>query len=116
MFLKFSVNTHMHADHITGTGLLKKLVPGVESVISKAAGAKADVYLEPGDHIKFGNHQLEVRGTPGHTSGCVTYVSHEQGCAFTGKWQHGFTNSEIWWRSLFTFSIFEKSEVEAEPI
>ena len=76
----------MHADHITGTGLLKKLVPGVESVISKAAGAKADVYLEPGDHIKFGNHQLEVRGTPGHTSGCVTYVSHEQGCAFTGKY------------------------------
>jgi sulfur dioxygenase len=74
----------MHADHITGTGLLKKLVPGVESVISKAAGAKADVYLEPGDYIKFGNHQLEVRGTPGHTSGCVTYVSHEQGCAFTG--------------------------------
>ena len=75
----------MHADHITGTGLLKKLVPGVESVISKAAGAKADVYLEPGDHIKFGKHQLEVRGTPGHTGGCVTYVSHEQGCAFTGK-------------------------------
>ena len=94
MFLKFSVNTHMHADHITGTGLLKKLVPGVESVISKAAGAKADVYLEPGDHIKFGKHQLEVRGTPGHTGGCVTYVSHEQGCAFTGKYscsRYGFT-------------------------
>jgi len=82
--LKYAINTHMHADHITGTGLLKKLVPGVESVISKAAGAKADVYLEPGDHIKFGKHQLEVRGTPGHTGGCVTYVSHEQGCAFTG--------------------------------
>ena len=74
----------MHADHITGTGLLKKLVPGVQSVISKAAGAKADIYLEPGDHIKFGSHQLEVRATPGHTSGCVTYVSHTQGCAFTG--------------------------------
>jgi len=82
--LLFAINTHMHADHITGTGLLKKLVPGVQSVISKAAGAKADIYLEPGDHIKFGSHQLEVRATPGHTSGCVTYVSHTQGCAFTG--------------------------------
>jgi len=82
--LLFAINTHMHADHITGTGLLKKLVPGVKSVISKAAGAKADVFLEPGDHIKFGKHQLEVRATPGHTGGCVTYVSHEQGCVFTG--------------------------------
>ena len=36
----------MHADHITGTGLLKKLVPGVESVISKAAGAKGQIISE----------------------------------------------------------------------
>ena len=74
----------MHADHITGTGLLKKLIPGVKSVISKDAGAKADIYLTSGDHVKFGSHQIEVRATPGHTGGCVTYVSHEQGCAFTG--------------------------------
>ena len=65
----FSVNTHMHADHITGTGLLKKLVPSCQSVISKASGAKADILLEPGDKLKFGRHVLEVRGTPGHTNG-----------------------------------------------
>ena len=75
----------MHADHITGTGLLKKLIPNAKSVISKASGAKADLLLEPGEKIKFGKHELEVRGTPGHTAGCVTYVCHEQGCAFTGK-------------------------------
>ena len=79
-----SVNTHLHADHITGTGLLKKLVPNVKSVISKASGAKADLHVEPGDKLKFGSHEIEVRATPGHTAGCVTYVSHAQGCAFTG--------------------------------
>lgn len=82
--LLYAINTHMHADHITGTGLLKKLVPTCQSVISKASGAKADILLEPGDKLKFGRHVLEVRGTPGHTNGCVTYVCHEQGCAFTG--------------------------------
>ncbi|XP_046383125.1 persulfide dioxygenase ETHE1, mitochondrial isoform X1 [Ischnura elegans] len=82
--LVYAVNTHMHADHITGTGLLKKLLPGCQSVISKASGAKADIYINPGDEIRFGCHQLEVRPTPGHTNGCVTYVLHEQGMAFTG--------------------------------
>lgn len=82
--LKFVMNTHMHADHITGTGLLKKKVPGCKSLISEASGAMADVHVQPGEEVKFGQHKLEVRSTPGHTSGCVTYVCHEQGIAFTG--------------------------------
>lgn len=80
----FSVNTHMHADHITGTGLLKKLIPSLKSGIAESSGAQADFYVKAGEKIKFGNHELEVRGTPGHTAGCVTYVCHAQGCAFTG--------------------------------
>ncbi|XP_052485850.1 persulfide dioxygenase ETHE1 homolog, mitochondrial isoform X3 [Gossypium raimondii] len=50
-------------------------VPGVKSVISKASGSKADVFVEPGDKISFGDLFLEVRATPGHTMGCVTYVT-----------------------------------------
>ncbi|KAK3912128.1 Persulfide dioxygenase ETHE1, mitochondrial [Frankliniella fusca] len=82
--LKFVMNTHMHADHITGTGLLKKKIPGCKSLISEASGAMADVHVQPREEVKFGRHKLEVRATPGHTSGCVTYVCHEQGVAFTG--------------------------------
>lgn len=82
--LKFVMNTHMHADHITGTGLLKKKIDGCKSLISEASGAQADIHVNPGEKIEFGRHQLEVRPTPGHTSGCVTYVCHEQGIAFTG--------------------------------
>ncbi|KAF4519519.1 hypothetical protein B566_EDAN010704 [Ephemera danica] len=82
--LKYAMNTHMHADHITGSGKLKSLLPGCKSLISKASGAQADVHVEDGDMVQFGRHELEVRATPGHTNGCVTYVIKEQGLAFTG--------------------------------
>ncbi|XP_017488541.1 PREDICTED: persulfide dioxygenase ETHE1, mitochondrial-like, partial [Rhagoletis zephyria] len=44
--LKYAMNTHMHADHITGTAWLKQLLPGSKSVIAKASGAKADIHLD----------------------------------------------------------------------
>lgn len=73
--LIYAINTHVHADHVTGTGLLKSKVPGLKSIISKASNAKADLFVEPGDKICFGDLFLEVRATPGHTQGCVTYVT-----------------------------------------
>lgn len=73
--LIYAINTHVHADHVTGTGLIKTKVPGVKSVISKASKSKADVLIEAGDKIHFGDLFLEVRATPGHTVGCVTYVT-----------------------------------------
>ncbi|KAJ6949953.1 persulfide dioxygenase ETHE1 [Populus alba x Populus x berolinensis] len=73
--LIYALNTHVHADHITGTGLIKTKSPGVKSIISKASGSKADILVEPGDKVSFGDLFLEVRATPGHTSGCLTYVT-----------------------------------------
>ncbi|TKY49283.1 Persulfide dioxygenase ETHE1-like [Spatholobus suberectus] len=73
--LVYATNTHVHADHVTGTGLIKSKVPHVKSVISKASGATADLYVEPGDKVHFGDLFLEVLATPGHTKGCVTYVT-----------------------------------------
>ncbi|KAJ8289706.1 hypothetical protein GJAV_G00004350 [Gymnothorax javanicus] len=82
--LKVAANTHCHADHITGTGLLKKKVYGCKSAISRLSGAAADILLSEGEHITFGKHALIVRETPGHTDGCVTYVLHDESMAFTG--------------------------------
>lgn len=81
--LIYAMNTHVHADHVTGTGILKNLT-GCKSVISKISGAKADVLIKDGDTIDFGDQALEVRSTPGHTNGCVTYVNHTSRAAFTG--------------------------------
>ncbi len=64
----------MHADHITGTGKLKHLRPGVLSVLAEASGGQADVKVTPGEIIKVGNLEVEVRATPGHTNG--TFALH----------------------------------------
>lgn len=84
--LKFALNTHCHADHITGTGYLKQLIPGTLSVIGSHAGANADRWLADDEEIIFGKHKIQAVATPGHTNGCMTYISHEQGAAFTGNW------------------------------
>ncbi|XP_053669474.1 persulfide dioxygenase ETHE1, mitochondrial [Anopheles marshallii] len=82
--LKYALNTHMHADHITGTGYLKQLLPGTVSVISQNSGAKADKHLVDDETVQFGRHVLKAMCTPGHTNGCMTFVVQEQGIAFTG--------------------------------
>jgi len=82
--LKYGINTHAHADHITGTGILKTKLPGLQSIISKASGAKADVHVEHGDTIQFGTRHIAVRATPGHTGGCVSFVTDDRRMVFTG--------------------------------
>ncbi|KAK6774702.1 hypothetical protein RDI58_029941 [Solanum bulbocastanum] len=73
--LIYAINTHVHADHVTGSGLIKTKVSGVKSIISKSSNARADLFVEPGDKIYIGDIYLEVRATPGHTLGCITYVT-----------------------------------------
>lgn len=82
--LIYAVNTHVHADHITGSGILKRRLPGATSAISQVSGGKADLYLDHGSCLKFGRHSLEARSTPGHTSGCMSFVLASTGVAFTG--------------------------------
>jgi len=82
--LLYAVNTHCHADHITGSGLLRSLLPGCQSVISRLSGAQADLHIEDGDSIHFGRFALETRASPGHTPGCVTFVLNDHSMAFTG--------------------------------
>ena len=82
--LVYSLETHVHADHVTASGLLRQH-KGAKTVVSAAGGAPcADVPVVDGDQIRFGRHVLEVRQTPGHTSGCVAYVDPEGRRVFTG--------------------------------
>ncbi|CEP00610.1 Metallo-beta-lactamase domain-containing protein [Plasmodiophora brassicae] len=72
--LKYAINTHCHADHVTGTGVLKQMIPGTKSVISADSGCTSDVKVRDNDKIEFGKFWLECRATPGHTNGCISYV------------------------------------------
>ena len=82
--LKWTVETHVHADHVTGAWLLHEKL-GSRIAVSKAGGAQgADRYLLPEDKIEFGNRSLEVLATPGHTAGCLSYVLDDRSMVFTG--------------------------------
>jgi sulfur dioxygenase len=79
-----AVETHVHADHVTGAGLLRNRL-GCRIVVGVHTGVRtADALVAQGDEVRFGRHVLEARETPGHTSGCTSYVCHEEGMAFTG--------------------------------
>ena len=80
------INTHVHADHITGTGILKARAEGIaaKSGISAASDAAADVKFAHGDSVAFGKRRLNVRATPGHTAGCLSYVLDDESMVFTG--------------------------------
>src|SRR6187455_1472812 len=82
--LKWTLETHVHADHVTGAWLLRQKL-GSKIAISAASGAEgADSYLKALDRVAFGKRHLEARATPGHTGGCMTYVLDDASMAFTG--------------------------------
>lgn len=82
--LKYGLNTHVHADHITGTGKLKELLPGSQSVIAEISTAKADVHVRDYDAITFGSRRVYAVRTPGHTVGCLSFVLDDASAVFTG--------------------------------
>jgi sulfur dioxygenase len=82
--VRYTIDTHIHADHVTGSWLLKES-EGAEIAVALAAGAiGADVQLEDGMVLAFGNCSITCLATPGHTSGCFTLVTKDQTMVFPG--------------------------------
>lgn len=80
--LVYTMETHVHADHVTGSGLLRQRL-GSKSVVHRDAGAQcADLLVTDGVSLQVGDLEFQVRHTPGHTSGCVSYVMADR--VFTG--------------------------------
>jgi glyoxylase-like metal-dependent hydrolase (beta-lactamase superfamily II)/rhodanese-related sulfurtransferase len=84
LHLVATLDTHVHADHVTGAWRLKQLC-GSRIMLSGASGAaNADRLLAHGEKVAFGHRHLEARATPGHTAGCMSFVMDDSSTAFTG--------------------------------
>nr|BFD59027.1 hypothetical protein CKG001_11340 [Bdellovibrio sp. CKG001]BFD62406.1 hypothetical protein BdHM001_10870 [Bdellovibrio sp. HM001] len=80
--LMYVLDTHIHADHITGAGEIRRRT-GVQTAVSKDAQVDCvDIPLEDGQELLLGDKKIHVLATPGHTNTCMTYVF--EGRAFTG--------------------------------
>jgi hydroxyacylglutathione hydrolase len=98
--LKFIVNTHGHPDHTCGNGIVKEkfsvpilvhekdahFLGETGSSIAQAFGfggsPPADILLQDGDQVKFGNVRLRIVHTPGHSLGGISLVGERE--VFTG--------------------------------
>jgi glyoxylase-like metal-dependent hydrolase (beta-lactamase superfamily II) len=84
--LACTIETHIHADHITGAGRLRALI-GSRAGFPAASGADhVDFTIEEGTPIAIGSLQVRPLFTPGHTDDHHVYVVEECGGArvFTG--------------------------------
>ncbi len=79
-----TLDTHVHADHVTAAWLLRERLGSRIGVAAVAGAAGTDLPLQQGDRVAFGSRWLEVRATPGHTDGCLSYVLDDRSMAFTG--------------------------------
>ncbi len=80
--VKYLLETHIHADHITGAGAIRKRLGGQIVVHKHSGSACADILAEDGNSFKLGEQTINVLHTPGHTNNDITYLI--DGAAFTG--------------------------------
>lgn len=80
--LIYTLETHVHADHVTAASLLREKVGSKSAVHRDAGAACADLMVTDGVELQIGEIEIKVLHTPGHTSGCVSYLLDDR--IFTG--------------------------------
>lgn len=98
----YILETHAHADHVSGSQVLKKHIPnakvGIGAKITevqkvfkgvfnldpsfKTDGSQFDILLEEGKQVQAGSLKIDTIYTPGHTPACSSYVIGD--AVFTG--------------------------------
>ncbi len=80
--LKYTLETHVHADHVTAAHALKEAT-GAQTAVCRDCHAQGyDRLLRDGDVILFGHEEILTIATPGHTPGSVSYLWRDR--VFTG--------------------------------
>jgi sulfur dioxygenase len=81
--LKYALDTHVHADHITASGLLKKTLDCQTGVSALCGANNPDIHIQDGDVFDLSEYEsIKAISTPGHTAGSVCFLWRDR--AFTG--------------------------------
>lgn len=72
--LRYCLETHIHADHVTGTGKLRELTGCQGIVPENAHAACADRFIRDGEKVKLGNIEIEAISTLGHTDSHMAFL------------------------------------------
>ena len=75
------LDTHVHADHVTASGVLRERTQATV-VGGKGGAACANVQVGHGDEVRVGQLVFQVLATPGHTDDSVSYLLGDR--VFTG--------------------------------
>ena len=76
------LDTHIHADHITGSGLLRERTGAKIVMWVWARIAKPDILLADGEILPVGSIRVRAIATPWHTDGCTSFLIDDM--IFTG--------------------------------
>jgi glyoxylase-like metal-dependent hydrolase (beta-lactamase superfamily II)/rhodanese-related sulfurtransferase len=79
-----SIDTHAHADHVTGSWFMQQATGCAIGLAAAARAENVTLPLHHGDQVAFGRRHVSVRSTPGHTDSCLTFVLDDASMAFTG--------------------------------
>ena len=84
--LRFTIETHLHADHVTGASRLRDATGCQCAVPEKGGASHVDVPVREGEPIRIGSLDLQPLYTPGHTDDHYSYflASADGGRVFTG--------------------------------
>jgi sulfur dioxygenase len=77
--LRYCLETHIHADHITGTDQLRKLT-GCRSIVPQNTKTVcADRQIQDGETLRLGAINIKAIATPGHTDSHFAYlINHDR--------------------------------------
>jgi glyoxylase-like metal-dependent hydrolase (beta-lactamase superfamily II) len=79
--IKYIVNTHHHFDHTLGNEALAKSI-GAKIIQHEVSELQNDITVKDGDVINFGNSELRVLHTPGHSKDSICLIG--DGKIFSG--------------------------------
>jgi glyoxylase-like metal-dependent hydrolase (beta-lactamase superfamily II) len=84
--LRYTIETHIHADHVTGASRLRQQTGCKCALPDKSGAERVDVPVREGEPIRIGSLQLQPLYTPGHTDDHHSYflASDGAGRVFTG--------------------------------